>query len=70
MVFKIEQLQVEFRWVLAFHLDTLYDSVIYYHTNYGCRNHSNLEIEAECLTKTFSYLNLNISRTKNGRNKL
>ena len=35
-----------------------------------CSNHSNLEMEAECLTKTLSYLNLNISRTKNGRNKL
>ena len=31
---------------------------------------SNLEMEAECLTKTLSYLNLNISRRKNGRNKL
>ena len=29
-----------------------------------------LEIEAECLTKTLSYLNLSISRTKNGRNNL
>ena len=37
---------------------------------HGCSNHSNLEMEAECLTKTFSYLNLNISRTKNGINKL
>ena len=33
-------------------------------------NHSNLEMEAEFLTKNLSYLNLNISRTKNGRNKL
>ena len=33
-------------------------------------NHSNLGMEAECLTKTLSHLNLNISRTKNGRNKL
>ena len=32
--------------------------------------HSNLEMEAEYLTKTLPYLNLNISRTKNGRNKL
>ena len=32
--------------------------------------HSNLEMEAECLTKTLSYLNLNITRTKIGRNKL
>ena len=38
--------------------------------NHSCSNHSNLEMEAECLTKTLSYLNLNISRTKNGRNKL
>ena len=38
--------------------------------NYGCSNHSNLEMEAEFLTKNMSYLNLNISRTKNGRNKL
>ena len=29
-----------------------------------------LEMEAEYLTKTLSYLNLNISTTKNGRNKL
>ena len=31
---------------------------------------SNLEMEAEFLTKNLSYLNLNISRTKNGKNKL
>ena len=37
---------------------------------HGCPNHSNLEMEAECLTKILSYLNLNISRTKNGRNNL
>ena len=37
---------------------------------HGCSNHSNLEMEAEYLTKTLSYLNLNISRTKNDRNKL
>ena len=37
---------------------------------HGCSNHSNLEMEAEYLMKTLSYLNLNISRTKNGRNKL
>ena len=37
---------------------------------HGCLDHSNLETEAECLMKTLSYLNLNISRTKNGRNKL
>ena len=37
---------------------------------HSCSNHSNLEMEAEFLTKTLSYLNLNISRTKNGRNKL
>ena len=36
---------------------------------HGCSNHSNLEMEAEYLTKTLSYLNLNISRTKNGRKK-
>ena len=40
-----------------------------FHIFHGCSNHSNLEMEAECLTKTLSYLNLNISRTKN-RNKL
>ena len=41
------------------------------HSNHSnCSNHSNLEIEAECLTKNLSYLNLNISRTKNDRNKL
>ena len=39
-------------------------------TRHGCSNHSNLEMEAEFLTKTLSYLNLNISRTKNGINKL
>ena len=32
--------------------------------------HLNVEMEAECLIKTLSYLNLNISRTKHGRNKL
>ena len=37
---------------------------------HGCSNHLNLEMEAECLMKTLSYLNLNISRTKNGGNKL
>ena len=37
---------------------------------HGCSNHSNLEMEAECLTKTLTYLNLNISRTKNARDKL
>ena len=37
---------------------------------HGCSNHLNLEMEAGCLTKTLSYLNLNISKTKNGRNKL
>ena len=42
--------------------------IIVYH---GCSNHhSDLEMEAECLTKNLSYLNLDISRTKNGRNKL
>ena len=28
-----------------------------------------MEMEAECLTKTLPYLNLNISRIKNGWNK-
>ena len=37
---------------------------------HSCSNHSNLEMEADYLTKTLSYLNLNISRTKHGRNKL
>ena len=37
---------------------------------HGCSNHSNLEMEAEFLTKYLSYLNLNISRKTNGRNKL
>ena len=37
---------------------------------YGCSDHSNLEMEAKCWKKTLSYLNLNISRTKNDRNKL
>ena len=37
---------------------------------HGCSNHSNLEMEAEFLRKTLSYLNLNTSRTKNSRNKL
>ena len=37
---------------------------------HGCSNHLNLEMEAECLMKTLSYLNLNISRIKNGRNNL
>ena len=32
---------------------------------HGCSNHLNLEMEAECLSKNLSYLNLNISRTKN-----
>ena len=34
----------------------------------GFSKHSNLEMKAECLMKTMSYLNSNISRTKNGRN--
>ena len=33
-------------------------------------NYLIFEMEEECLTKNLSYLNLNISRTKNGRNKL
>ena len=37
---------------------------------HSCSNNSSLEMEAECLTKTSSNLNLNISRTKNARNKL
>ena len=37
---------------------------------HGCSNQLNLEMAAEFLTKNVSYLNLNISRTKNGRNKL
>ena len=37
---------------------------------HSCSNHSNLEMEAEFLMKDLSCLNLNISRTKNGRNKL
>ena len=35
-----------------------------------CSNHSNLEVEAEFLMKNLSYLNLNISRTKNGRKQV
>ena len=38
--------------------------------NHGCSNHSNLKMEPECLIKNMSYLNLNILRTKDGRNKL
>ena len=38
--------------------------------DYSCSNQSNLKMKAESLTKTLPYLNLNISRTKNGRNKL
>ena len=33
-------------------------------------NQLNLEVAAEFLTKNMSYLNLNISTTKNGRTKL
>ena len=32
--------------------------------SHGCSNHSNFEMETECLTKTLSYLNLNISEQK------
>ena len=39
-------------------------------TEPGCSSQSNLEIAAEFLTKNMSYLNLNISRTKNSREKL
>ena len=38
--------------------------------DHGCSNHLNLEMEAECLMKNVPYLNLRISRTKNGINKL
>ena len=37
---------------------------------HSCLSHLNLEMEAECLMKTLSYMNVNISKTKNGRNKL
>ena len=37
---------------------------------HSCLSHLNLEMEAECLTKTLSYMNVNISKAKNGRNKL
>ena len=37
---------------------------------HGCSNHLNLETKAECRTKNLPYLNLNISRTKNGISKL
>ena len=40
------------------------------HMTHGYSNHSNLEMEAECLTKNLSCLNLDISTTKYGRNKL
>ena len=50
--------------------DTLYVSSQISPLNHGCSNHSNLEMEAEFLMKNLSYLNLNISRTKNCRNKL
>ena len=39
------------------------------HPGYSCSYHSNLEMEAKCLTTNLSYLNLNISRTRNGGNK-
>ena len=38
-------------------------------TGHGCSDHLNLKMEAECLMKNLSYLDLNISRTKNGINK-
>ena len=38
--------------------------------SHGCSNYLNLDMEVEYLTKNLSYLNLNIFRTKNGRNKL
>ena len=34
------------------------------YVSHGCSNHLNLEMEAECLTKNLSHLNLNISRKK------
>ena len=37
---------------------------------HSCSNQLNWEMAAEFPTKNVSYLNLNISRTKNGRNKL
>ena len=40
------------------------------HMTHGYLNHSNLEMKAECLTKNLSCLNLDISTTKYGRNKL
>ena len=41
----------------------------YEYLNFHCSsNHSNLEIEAECPTKNLSYLDLDISGSKNGRN--
>ena len=52
--------QVEQLW-------TIFQDFPVYH---GCSNESNLEMAAEFLTKNVSNLNLNISRTKNGRNKL
>ena len=45
-------------------------SVLAHLVPHGCSDHSNLEMKGECLTKTLSYLNLIIFRTKNGRNKL
>ena len=39
-------------------------------STHGCSNHLMLDMEAECLTENLTYLNLNISRTKSGRNKL
>ena len=37
---------------------------------HGCSNNLSLEMEAEFVKKNLSYLNLNISRTKNFRNNL
>ena len=40
------------------------------HHQHGCSNHSNLKMEAECLMENLPYLNLIVSRTKNGILKL
>ena len=62
------------RWFLS--MTSLKGSYQFYHARtfsrlqrHGCSNQSNLEMAAEFLMKNVSYLNLNISRTKNGRNK-
>ena len=45
-------------------------SVILACFSHGCSNHLNLEMEATFLMKNLPYLNLNISRTKNGTQAL